>query len=135
MSSQIILDLGDYGSIIVESAKDEMVTISTDADPGPVQAGLGDMTREVSQKIVVKAQKTLQMSLTGLANTLAASLPQAEVAEHYLLDTFTVEFQMGIGIETGAEAVAVAKITPNGNFKCTYTWKRKPEKSELLLGK
>lgn len=132
MSSQIILDLGDYGSIIVESAKDEMAIVSTDTDPGPVQAGLGDMTREVSQKIVIKAQETLQMSLTGLANTLAASLPQAEVAEHYLLDTFTVEFQMGIGVDVGAETVAVAKISPNGNFKCTYSWKRKPEKSELL---
>lgn len=130
MSYQIAIDLGEHGTVIVEPIDSPLATTE---DLGPVRAGLGDRARQVSQKIVVDAQETLRCSLTGLANTLAASLPQAEVAEHYLLDTFTVEFQMGIGIETGADAVAVVKITPNGNFKCTYTWKRKAENSALAL--
>ena len=32
---------------------------------------------------------------------------------------------MGVEAEVGANVGAVAKVTPNGNFKCSYTWKKK----------
>lgn len=127
MSGEIKLDLGEeYGVIVIESLND--VPASEDAtEEGLVQAGLGDSLREAKIRIANTSATFLQNKLTGLANTLVASLPTVDVADHYRLDTFTVECQIGFGVEAGADSPVVVKISPNGSFKCTYTWKRKED--------
>lgn len=96
----------------------------------------------VKDKITLVAGKLLRMPLTGLGKLFMATLPEPDPKDHYEVDEFTVEFSMGIeaegslsvggeaGVNVGTTATgnaeAVAKITPNGAFKCTYTWKRKP---------
>jgi hypothetical protein len=118
MSDTIVLDLGEYGEVLVEPA-----TPST-AVGGVVQAS------RTTEKLRVKAQEVLKRPVTGLANLFLATLPEATANDQYQLDEFTVEFEVGLEAEIGADAGAVAKVTPNGGFTCTYTWKRKPEKAE-----
>ncbi len=122
MVTEVKLDLGEeYGVILIEAIGE----IPQERQGGLVQAGLEDKLRD-AKDIVINAPSTfLQRKLTGLANTLVASLPTVEVAEHYQLDSFTVEFQIGLGLEAGADSPVVVKISPSGCFKCTYTWKRK----------
>ena len=117
MSDQIVLDLGEYGEILVEPA-------TSLAEP---KGGLVPASRESVKKIKVKAQELLKRPLTGLAKLFLATLPDAAVNDRYRLDEFSLEFEVGLEADIGADAGAVAKVTPNGGFKCTYTWKRKPE--------
>lgn len=120
MATEVKLDLGEeYGVILIEAIGE----IPQERQGGLVPAGLEDKLRD-AKDIVINAPSTfLQRKLTGLANTLVASLPTVEVAEYYQLDSFTVEFQIGLGLEAGADS-PVVKISPNGSFKCAYTWKR-----------
>ena len=129
MSEEIVLDLGEYGKILVESGE-------TQPKSGMRDAGFG-----AKGKVALVAGKLLRMPLTGLGKLFMATLPESDPDDHYEIDEFTVEFAMGIegegslsvggeaGVGIGATATAnaeaVAKITPNGAFKCTYTWKRK----------
>lgn len=131
MSEEIVLDLGEYGKILVESSEMQP------------KSGIRDTGFGVKDKITLVAGKLLRMPLTGLGKLFMATLPEPDPEDHYEVDEFTVEFSMGIeaegslsvggeaGVNVGTKATgnaeAVAKITPNGVFKCTYTWKRKQE--------
>ncbi len=122
MAGNVKLDLGEeYGIIMVEAIGE----VPDELEEGLLQVGLTDKLRSGKDVVVNAPSAFLQRKLTGLANTLVASLPDVEVAEYYQLDTFTVEFQVGLGLEAGADSPVVFKISPNGGFKCTYTWKRK----------
>ncbi len=115
---KIILDLGEYGSVVVEADSTEAEKA---LESGVVQAGLGDKMR---QKLSVAAQESLQRTLQGIAHTLTNSLPNQDAQDQYQLDTFSVEFQLGFGVEAGVDAGITTKITPNGSFKCAYVWKQ-----------
>lgn len=118
MEDEIIMDLGnEYGSILVEP-------VGRVSEEGGLQpAGLG----EEAQKVLVDAKKLLRKPLVGLSNVFIAALPDLDTSANYQLDEFSVEFDIGMAVEVGADAGVVAKLVPNGTFKCTYTWKRKQE--------
>lgn len=105
--SDIILDLGEYGFILVESA-----------DEGWSDAGMGDHVHAYLDRV-------LKWPLTGLSKALLASLPVEGDNDTYRLDEFTIEFQLDLKVEAGTAVGVVAKITPGGVFSCTYTWKRR----------
>lgn len=117
---QVVLDLGEYGMVIVEP--DEANKPSA---MGVVDTGIGENIR---RKVTVNAQEALQRTLQGLAHVFVSSLPPEEVSNRYQLDTFSVEFQMGFGAEAGVSTGVVMKIAPSGAFKCSYTWKAKQPK-------
>lgn len=71
MPDQIVLDLGEYGSVLIEAEE----TIGT-TEAGLVQAGRLDDARQL---LTVKAQSLLQKPLTGLANAIIASLPEEQI--------------------------------------------------------
>ncbi len=136
MADEIVLDLGEgYGEILVESTELE------------AKGGLVPVGRPGEKKRWrVDAAQLLRAPLTGLGRLFMATLPQPNPDDPYEIDEFSVEFEVGIGAEAGATgggragvsvgAVAgvdvevVAKVTPNGTFKCTYTWKRKKTEQE-----
>ncbi|HNT76274.1 MAG TPA: hypothetical protein PKH77_14765 [Anaerolineae bacterium] len=138
MADEIVLDLGEYGKILVESAETQ------------TKGGLAPVSRSEKGKLALVAGKLLRMPLTGLGKFFMATLPAPSDKDLYEVDEFTVEFAMGIegegslsiggegGVNVGtkatANAEAVAKITPNGAFKCTYTWKRKKAEEEKKQG-
>lgn len=125
MTDEIILDLGEYGTILVESVEDSAV--SEEPEEGLVQAGIDDTVREIGRQVRVKAQEVLKLPLAGLAQLFLATLPELAENDLYQLDEFSVTFEAGLKTESGIVAGAVVKIVPNGGFKCTYTWKRKSE--------
>lgn len=129
MTDQIVLDLGEYGEIIVEATSETAVQASEETEGQLVQAGLGDTVRTIKQRITVKAQDLLQLPLTGMAKLFLASLPDETEDERFRLEEFSTEFNLGIELEAGSNLGAVTLIKPTGSFKCTYTWKRKPEKA------
>jgi len=133
MSEQIVLDLGEYGEVLVE-------------DVAQQKKGVVSVSRGEKKRWRVDAAKLLRAPLTGLGKLFMASLPEPNPDDPYEMDEFSVEFEVGIGAEASATgggragvsvgAVAdvnvevVAKLTPNGTFKCTYTWKRKKTEQE-----
>ena len=117
MSEYIRLDLGEYGEMLIQPASDA-------SRGGVVQAS------RVGEAIKVSAQKLLRLPLTGLAKVLLATLPEPAESDRYLLEDFSVEFEVGVEAEAGSNLGAVAVVKPNGGLKCSYTWKRKPDKSE-----
>lgn len=117
MAENIILDLGQYGEVLVEPS-------GTGAGGGE---GLVPASR-VGQNLKVSAEKLFSLPMTGIARIFLASLPADAGDEQYELDGFELEFSLGIEAEAGANLGAVAKVTPNGSFKCTYTWRRKAAK-------
>ena len=136
MQDKIILYLGEeYGEILVEPTEAQ------------AEGGLVPVARPGEKKRWrVDAAKLLRAPLTGLGKLFMASLPEPNPDDPYEMDEFSVEFEVGIGAEASATgggragvsvgAVAdvnvevVAKLTPNGTFKCTYTWKRKKTEQE-----
>ncbi len=121
MKDQIVLDLGEYGEVVVESTAE-----TGDTEGQLVQAGLD----EVVQRVRVKAQELLRLPLTGVAKLFLASLPDETADDRFRLEEFSTEFNLGIELEVGTNLGAVATIKPTGSFKCTYTWKRKPEQAK-----
>ena len=115
MTDEIVLDLGEYGEIIVESA-------GAQAKGRLVPAGRGGEERARRR---VDAGALLCAPLTGLGKLFMATLPKASPDDPYDLDEFNVKFELGIEAEAGSNLGAVAKITPSGTMTCTYTWKRK----------
>lgn len=104
------LDLGEDGEIYIVSAETES---------GIREAGIGDTVREISEQILLRPMR-------GLGKLFATVLPPFNNDE-FQLDEYSIEFALGIGTEAGVDAPFVtAKVMPEGNFKCTYTWKRKP---------
>jgi len=122
--AEILIDLGESGEIIVETSDEGS---SPTSDGVTEKTGFGDRARQAGGKIKVEAAKLLKLPLTGLTKLFLASLPEPEANDRYELDQFSVEFNLGIKSEAGTNAGAVAKIMPEGAFKCTYTWKLKTE--------
>jgi hypothetical protein len=135
MPDEIVLDLGEYGEILVETEEHQ------------AKGGLLPASRSGEEKRwKVNAKKILQAPLTGLGKLFMATLPEPDPEASYEIDEFSVEFELGIGAEVGgsgggkagvnvgavadAEVEVAAKLTPNGTFKCTYTWKRKHMENE-----
>lgn len=123
MSDRVILDLGEYGEILVEPAEAALSEPSGEL----AQAGLGDAVQKAGQKVKVKAQELLKLPLTGLGKLFLAAAPDPSDNDQWQLDQYNVEFEVGIELETGANAGAVVIVKPNSGFKCVYTWKRRPE--------
>lgn len=121
--AEVIIDLGECGEILVESSDRGS---SSTADNATEKTGFGNTVRQTGGRLKVEAAKLLKLPLTGLAKFFLASLPEPSASDIYELEQFSVEFNLGIKGETGTNAGAVAKIMPEGAFKCTYTWKRKP---------
>ena len=117
---EIILDLGEYGSVLVEPTT--VTGQSNTTQEGLVQAGVTDAV----QRVTANARELLKRPLAGLGHTFVNALPNLDRGADYQLEQFTVEFNVGLAVSVGADAGAVAKLTPNGAFKCTYTWKRQP---------
>jgi hypothetical protein len=122
MTEQIILDLGEYGEILVET--------EGQAKGGVTRAGRAGQGRKRRK---VDAGKLLRAPLTGLGKLFMATLPEAKPSDPYELDEFSVEFEIGIEAEAGSNLGTVAKITPNGAMTCTYTWKRKAAEEEAQI--
>jgi hypothetical protein len=120
--ADLIIDLGENGEILVESLED---TLSSSDDSATEKTGFNDTLRQAGGIIKAGTASLLRLPLTGLAKLFLASLPEPSAMEPYELDQFSVEFNLGIKAEVGSNAGAVAKISPEGAFKCTYTWKRK----------
>jgi hypothetical protein len=132
MSDEIVLDLGEYGEVLVETADVQAKGLVPASRPGE------------RKRRRIDAGKLMRAPLTGLGKLFMATLPEPSPDDPYEIDEFCVEFEVGIGTEVdisgggkvgvnaGAvadvEAQAVLKVTPNGTFKCTYTWKRKKTK-------
>jgi len=121
--AEVIIDLGECGEILVESSG--RGSLST-TDNATEKTGFGNTVRQTGGRLKVEAAKLLKLPLTGLAKFFLASLPEPSASDIYELEQFSVEFNLGIKSEAGTNAGAVAKIMPEGAFKCTYTWKRKP---------
>jgi hypothetical protein len=121
--AEVIIDLGECGEILVESSDRGS---SSTADNATEKTGLINTVRQTGGRLKVEAAKLLKLPLTGLAKLFLASLPEPSASDIYELEQFSVEFNLGIKGEAGMKAGAVAKIMPEGAFKCTYTWKRKP---------
>jgi hypothetical protein len=119
--TEVILDLGECGQVIVDSTSDPSIS----SNGATEQMGLRDTLRQAGKKIEAGAVDLLKLPLTGLAKVFLTSLPVSSGNEPYELDQFTVEFNLGIKAEAGSSFGAVAKIMPEGAFKCTYVWKRK----------
>ncbi|MDY0018974.1 MAG: hypothetical protein RBT47_03140 [Anaerolineae bacterium] len=115
MADEIVLDLGEYGEILVESGEEL------------AKGGLMPVTRgeEESRRRKIDAGALLRAPLTGLGKLFMATLPESKPGDPYELDEFCVQFELGIEAEAGSALGVVAKITPNGTMTCTYTWKRK----------
>lgn len=122
--AETIVDLGEYGEILVESSSE--VGLSTFDDDATEKTGFRDTLRQTGGKVKVEAAKLLKLPLTGLAKLFIASIPESSTNDLYEIDQFSIEFNLGIKTEAGTNVGAVAKIMPEGAFKCTYTWKRKP---------
>jgi hypothetical protein len=114
MTEEIVLDLGEYGEVVVESSE----THSKGLRP----ASRGDEERPRRR---VSAGSLLRAPLTGLGKLFMATLPKSSEDDPYELDEFTIEFELGLEAEAGNNLGAVAKIMPSGVITCTYTWKRK----------
>lgn len=136
--TEYVLDLGEDGEIVVVSADAE--------DEGIVQAGLGDDAK----RIYVNAKEGIGNRLRGLGKLFVTALPPLD-NENFELEEFKIEFDLGLSAEIGtsagasgsttasvpgvagaaasADVTGVAKIVPGGNFKCSYTWKRKQPSS------
>lgn len=115
MTDEIVLDLGEYGEIVVESGEAQ-------AKGGLIPVSRADEGR---QRRKVDAGALLRAPLTGLGKLFMATLPESKPGDPYDLDEFSVEFEIGIEAEAGSNLGAVAKITPSGTMTCTYKWKRK----------
>jgi len=122
--AEVRIDLGESGEILVETADESSSSLS---DSATEKAGFGNTLRQATDKLKGEAAKLLKLPLTGLAQLFLASLPEPAATAPYELDQFSVEFNLGLKAEAGSNAGAIAKITPAGAFKCTYTWKRKAE--------
>ena len=127
--AEVLIDLGENGEVLVETSDEGDLFLCEDATE---KVGFGDTVSQAKAKFKVEAAKLLKLPLTGLAKFFLASLPEPSAGDPYELDQFSVEFNLGIKTKAGIDAGAVAKIMPEGAFKCTYTWKRKadPELSE-----
>jgi hypothetical protein len=121
--AEIVIDLGEDGEILIDTADGNGLI---QGDRATEKTGLGDTLRQTGEQVKISARKVLKLPLTGLAKVLMASLPEPSPSDRYELEQFSVEFNLGIKTETGTNVGAVAKIMPEGAFKCTYTWKRKP---------
>ncbi len=128
--SDIIIDLGEDGQILVESTNSvvEQALLLND-DNAVEKAGMREIVQQAGQTITVNAEKVLKLPLTGLAKLFLAALPYAASNDQFQLDEFSIEFNVGIKTETGVDAGAVAKVMPEGSFKCTYKWKHQPNPS------
>lgn len=132
MSDTILLDLGEYGEILIETLPVEGQAAASSG--GLQQAGVGQTAAAAGRKIKVAIQTVLQMPLTGLAKALLASLPEEAESARWELDEFGTEFTIGIEAEAGTSLGAVAKISPSGSMTCHYTWKRKAKSSLTSAG-
>jgi Trypsin-co-occurring domain 1 len=120
--SEIVIDLGDNGQILIDAIDEDQVTT---VDDGTEKVGFGDTARKASQSAKRVTSTLLKLPLTGLAKLFLASAPVSSPADPYELEQFSVEFNLGIKGESGVQAGAIAKVMPEGAFKCTYIWKRK----------
>jgi len=128
VADQIVLDLGEYGTVVVDAE-------------GPDRYDFGATRGRDRPRRRIDAAKLLRAPLTGLARLMVAALPEPRSEDRYEIDELQVEFGIGIETEVGATAAGkagvsagavadvegevVVKVTPNGAFKCTYTWRRK----------
>ncbi len=120
MADEIVLDLGEYGEILVELA-------ATPGEPEGqlIETGIGDTLHEARETIKVKVQEVLSLPLTGLAAALMATIPVPRDNDYFEFEQFSVQFDLGLTLEGGVDAGVTAKIIPNGGLTCTYSWKRK----------
>jgi hypothetical protein len=126
---EIIVDLGAEGQIIIESA-DPIINLAEVYDGEPIEkTSISNTLKKTGKTITVNAEKVLKLPLTGLAKIFLMALPYTASNEQFQLDEFIVEFNFGLKTETGFDAGAVAKIMPEGVFKCTYKWKHQSDGS------
>lgn len=124
MPDEIILDMGEYGSILVEPIRRTQEAPVEELGIVPASRA-GDAAKAVGQQIKVRAEEALKLPLTGLCRCFMAALPKPVDSDDWQLDTFSVEFGLGFESRVGAELGAVAIVASRGGFKCTYTWTRK----------
>lgn len=125
MSDEILLDLGEFGSILVEPVTSPEAAPAKDGR-GIVPAGrVGDRARTMGRQVKVKAEEVLKLPLAGLGRCFVAALPDSLGNDEWQLDAFSVEFGIGLEAQVGTNLGAVAIVAPNGGFKCTYTWSRR----------
>ena len=128
--AEVLIDLGEYGKILVDAPEAEAIAILQN-ETGRERVSLIDDARQTAKTVKqilttkIELEQILKLPLTGLSKAILASLPEPSANDPYELDTFSVEFNLGIKTEAGTNAGAVAKIMPEGAFKCTYTWKQK----------
>ncbi|MBN1451268.1 MAG: hypothetical protein JW963_09655, partial [Anaerolineales bacterium] len=105
MADEIVLDLGEYGEILVESGEE-------------LAKGLMPVTRGVEEprRRKIDAGALLRAPLTGLGKLFMATLPESKPGDPYELDEFCVQFELGIEAEAGSALGVVAKITPSGTM-------------------
>jgi hypothetical protein len=115
MPEEIVLDLGEYGEIVVESAE----IWEEDGVRRVVRDGEERTRRKVD------ADALLREPLAGLSKLFRATLPQPRLGDPYELDEFTVQFGIAVEAEVGTDLGAVVKITPSGAMTCIYKWKRR----------
>ena len=133
MTERVILDLGEYGEILVEPVGPGAVAPEPE-EGGIVKAGLGDKLRETFREIRVTAQELPKMPLTGLGALFMSALPAPLANDQWQLDEFNVEFELGLETQAGAGGPARLIICHRGAFKCVYTWKRNTGEATDALG-
>jgi hypothetical protein len=133
MTEEIILDLEKYGQVIISSTQQVVDSTSSQGSGDRlVDASIADSAKELSEYIKVQFDKVLKLPLTGLGKLFLATLPNEMENELYELDEFNIGFEFGLSTEGGIDAGAVIKIVPNGNFNCSYKWKRKVSKDDKV---
>ena len=126
--TEVIIDLGEDGMILIDAA-DGSGQVAVES-PTEKVGMFSDAAGKVGKTVKIAASEVLKLPLTGIAKCFLASLPRELPNDSHELDEFSLEFNVGIKSEKGVDAgIFVAKIMPEGGFKCTYKWKRKAVKT------
>ena len=113
MADSVLLEFEEeYGSILIELADDKGSA-----------SGWEDASLAGFDKLKKIPASLLGRPLEGLARTFQKALDSMVDDGEFYLEQYSLEFNVGLSGEGGADAGAVLKITSSGSFKCTYTWK------------